>query len=171
MRVRDATVADADGMSLLLGEILALWGSARPSSAEHLRAFYVEHPDRVSCVVAEATDGGIVGFQSLKRAGEGNPYRVTVGWGVIGTYVRIGEGRRGIATALFAATRAAAAAAGIEWIDASVAADNVAGLAYYAAQGFRPYRRLDEMIGMVRSTGGATDRADLHGRPTEGFMR
>ncbi|WP_165354820.1 hypothetical protein [Tropicimonas sp. IMCC6043] len=48
--------------------------------------------------------------------------------------------------ALFDATRAAAEAAGIDRIDASIGADNADGLAYYDAMGFRTYRTPDGVI-------------------------
>jgi ribosomal protein S18 acetylase RimI-like enzyme len=72
---------------------------------------------------------------------------VTVGRGVIGTYVKPGLGRRGIGSALFSATAAAARRAALPAIDATIAADNPAGLAYYAAMGFRVHRRSPEWVG------------------------
>jgi GNAT superfamily N-acetyltransferase len=140
MIVRPATSADAFGMSRVLGEIIAAWKSARPSDPEHVRAAYIEHPDRVQCSVAVDEDGTILGFQSLRRAVEGNQYGVSVGWGIIGTYVSLSAGRRGVGSALFAASRQAALEAGLPKIDASIGADNPQGLAYYEAVGFRTYR-------------------------------
>jgi ribosomal protein S18 acetylase RimI-like enzyme len=141
MKIRPAGPADADGMSRVLGAVIAVSGRDRPHDPAHLRAFYVDHPDRIACSVAEDADGEIVGFQSLKLATPGNPYGVSVGWGVIGTYVLPGRDRRGIGSALFAATAAAARRAGLATIDATIDADNAAGLAYYAAMGFRVHRR------------------------------
>jgi ribosomal protein S18 acetylase RimI-like enzyme len=140
MIVRPATSADAQGMSRLLARILAGWNSMRPSDPDHVRRFYIEHPDRVQCSVAIGDEGEILGFQSLRRATEGNQYGVSVGWGIIGTYVSPDAGRRGIGSALFAASRQAAADAGLPAIDATIGADNLQGLAYYEAMGFRTYR-------------------------------
>ncbi|MCM5558631.1 GNAT family N-acetyltransferase [Pleomorphomonas sp. JP5] len=149
MIVRPASPADSKGMSAILGEILASWNSDRPSSADHVRAFYIEHPDRIECSVAVSDEGEIVGFQALKLAREGNSWNVPPGWGVIGTYVKLGVGRRGVGRALFAATQQAARAASLPTIDATIAETNALGLAYYEAMGFRTYRQQPGMISKV----------------------
>ena len=97
----------------------------------------VEHS--VACTVAEQ-EGRVVGFQSLKRAWPGNPYDVADGWGIIGTHIRPDVGRSGLGRRLFVASLAAAKAEGLRHIDATIGADNAAGLAYYSAMGFTPYR-------------------------------
>ena len=161
MQVRSATTADAASMSVILSEILAVWKVDRPSSDEHICAFYIEHPDRVACLVAEAEDAGIVGFQSLKVAPENNSWGVNPGWGFIGTYVKIGAGRKGTGQALFAATKEAARLAGLPYIDATIAEDNDQGLAYYEAMGFQTYRRQPGMISKVYSVSGSTSPTRL----------
>lgn len=137
---RPATPADAAAMSAILTPIIELWGSTRRTDPAQLRAQYIDAPERIACTVAEA-DGRVVGFQSLQRAQPGNPYDVPADWGVIGTYVALDAVRGGIGAALFAATREAARAAGLDWIDASIGADNPRGLGYYAKMGFIDYRR------------------------------
>jgi len=149
MKVRPAKPADAEGMSIVLQEIIAAWRSDRPCSAEHVRTFYVEHPDRIECSVAESDKGDILGFQSLQRATEGNRWGVPPGWGVIGTYVKLGSGRQGLGTALFAATKEAARKAKLPSIDATIGEHNDLGLAYYEAMGFRTYRRQPGTISKV----------------------
>lgn len=136
---RPARPEDADEMSALLGEILRQWGSARPSDPGHIRAHYISHPDSVCCTVATGPEGEILGFQSVRGIGQENLYDLPEGWGAIGTYVRQGGTRRGIGRALFAASRAAAEAAGLRHLDATIAADNARALAYYEAMGFRDY--------------------------------
>lgn len=88
-------------MSAILGEILAKWQSRRASDPAYIREFYTEHPDQISCVVAVANGGDVLGFQSLKIAVEGNPYDVASGCGIIGTYVKPEIGRCGIGSARF----------------------------------------------------------------------
>jgi len=144
--VRPAVSSDAEAMSIVLAEIIALWKSDRPTSPDHVRANYVDHPERVECSVAVDETGTIVGFQSLRLATEGNSYDVTPGWGIIGTYVKLGTARRGIGSALFAASRAAAQKAGLPAIDATIGASNEKGLAYYEAMGFRTYRQTPSAI-------------------------
>lgn len=145
MKVRPATTDDVPGMSSFLQQLAALGKRTRPSDQDFVRTHYIEHPDSVQCVVAE-DEGTILGFQALKVAVEGNPYGVTVGWGIIGTHVSLNAARRGVGRALFAATRAAAEKAGVQKIDASIGATNAEGLAYYDAMGFRTYRTPDGMI-------------------------
>lgn len=98
-------------------------------------------------------DGRVIGFQSLKRAWPDNPYDVAEGWGIIGTHIHPDAGRGGLGRKLFAESLAAAKAAGLQHIDATIGADNAtigadneAGLAYYAAMGFVPYRDGDGAI-------------------------
>lgn len=140
IHVRPATPADAQAMSAILAEILAGWKSERPSDPSHVLAQYIAHPDRVECSVATDANGTILGFQSLRLATADNPYGVAPGWGIIGTYVKRGIGRRGIGSALFAATARAARQAGLEEIDATIGESNEDGQAYYEAMGFRTYR-------------------------------
>lgn len=149
MKVRPAEPADSEGMSNVLQEILALWKSDRPCSVGHVRSFYVEHPDRIECSVAVSDNAIILGFQSLKLAKESNGWNVSPGWGIIGTYVKLGVGRQGIGTALFAATRQAAQEAALPSIDATIDENNALGLAYYEAMGFRTYRHQSSMISKV----------------------
>lgn len=145
MTTRLATAADAKAMDDVLTPILESWGSTRDRGADHIRAFYIDHPDAIACTLAQ-TDR-VVGFQALKRATPGNVYDLPEGWGIIGTYVALDAPRCGIGRALFAASRRAAQQAGVRLIDATIGADNVAGLAYYEAMGFRDWRTLDGAIG------------------------
>ncbi|MHC2364347.1 ribosomal protein S18 acetylase RimI-like enzyme [Rhizobium leguminosarum] len=48
----------------------------------------------------------------------------------------------GVGSALFPTTRAAAEELGLEFINATIRADNVSGLGYYAKMGFETYDRL-----------------------------
>jgi len=79
----------------------------------------------------------LVGFQSLSSYGD--PPR---GYADIATFARLTPKFPGVGRALFPATRAAAEELGLEFINATIRADNVSGLAYYAKMGFEPYDRL-----------------------------
>jgi GNAT superfamily N-acetyltransferase len=146
MRIRQANAEDAAAMDAVLSPILDLWGSSRPRGADHVRAHYILHPARISCCVAE-TGGSLVGFQSLKRAMDGNPYDLPEGWGIIGTYVAVKAAGRGVGRALFAESLRAAQASGLTWIDATIGAANAEGLGYYAALGFEDWRDLNGATG------------------------
>lgn len=139
IEIRPVRIDDADGMSKVLKEIIDATGRERDYDRDHVIERYISDPNRIACHVAVA-DGEVLGFQSLKFATEGNPYGVAVGWGIIGTHVSPRAARKGVGSALFAATRKAASDAGLTHIDASIGEDNDMGLAYYEALGFRSYR-------------------------------
>lgn len=138
LRIRPATPENAIGMSRLLTAILKAKNSPRPSAPEDVLARYIEDPDRIACTLAEA-GGEVIGFQSLKRARAGNPYGVTPGWGIIGTYVDANHNGRGIGRRLFEVSHRAAKDAGLPAIDASIGHANAGAQAYYAAMGFQSY--------------------------------
>ncbi|MCV2889274.1 GNAT family N-acetyltransferase [Ruegeria aquimaris] len=146
MIVRQAETADAAAMSAVLLPILAGWNSTRRGDAETILTRYINDPERLSCAVAcEGTR--ILGFQSLKVAGDQNVYDLPAGWGIIGTYVAADAGRRGIGRALFAETLAAARRAGLIHIDATIGEANAQALHYYSSMGFQPYRKLQGAVG------------------------
>lgn len=130
MIVRIAKATDADRMTALLNEVIALGGTTAhetPMSAETVQDHFIDGPGVLSSVVAEA-GGVIIGWQS-------------VGWWHddphIGTFVRPGLQAKGTGAALFAATLEQLRTSDIGRIIASIRADNVPGLAYYARIGFR----------------------------------
>ena len=140
MKIRDAGLGDVPQMSAFLKELTALGKRTSPDDESHVRTYYIEDPNKIRCSVAEDDDGTILGFQSLKHADEDNIWGVTPGWGIIGTHIAPRAARRGVGRALFAVTRAAAEAAGLRDIDATIAATNAEGLGYYEAMGFETYR-------------------------------
>ncbi|WP_246044049.1 GNAT family N-acetyltransferase [Ruegeria sediminis] len=135
-------------MSLILTPILASWKSTRKGDPDVVLDHYVNHPDRISCVVVcDPNSGRILGFQSLKLARENNDYDLPQGCGIIGTYVAPDAGRRGIGRAMFAQSLAAAQRANLARIDATIGADNTSGQRYYEAVGFCTYRSLHGAVG------------------------
>ena len=139
IEIRSVRIDDADGMSKVLKEIIDATGRLRDYDRSHVIGLYIAGPNSIACHVAVA-DSELLGFQSLQRATEGNPYGVAVGWGIIGTHVSPRAARKGVGSALFSATHKAASDAGLKHIDASIGEDNAMGLAYYEAIGFRAYR-------------------------------
>ena len=129
MIVRPATPQDAAQMAGLLNTIIAIGGTTAhevPKAPETVCHEYIDGPDTITCVVAEEA-GTIIGWQS-------------VGWhsgdAHIGSFVDPHTQARGIGAQLFALTRVLCTAKGITDIFATIRADNVPGLAYYARQGF-----------------------------------
>jgi len=142
---RTAVRFDAEGMAEVQNAIHRAGLRESPVDVELVRERYLDGAHTIACTVAEKK-GRILGFQSLKQAWPGNPYDVSVGWGIIGTHIHPAAGRSGIGRRLFAISLAAAEAAGLRHIDASIAADNAAGLAYYSAMGFTPYREAGALV-------------------------
>jgi len=141
MILRQATPDDAEAMCVILNAIIAIGGTTAyevPFTAATMTANYIQAARLIACHVAEVD--GLVGFQALwhARAEDARP----AGWATIATFVRPGLTKTGVGSALFAKTSAAALAAGIRTIDATIRADNTGGLAYYSRQGFRDYDRL-----------------------------
>ncbi|WP_313613135.1 GNAT family N-acetyltransferase, partial [Rhizobium sp.] len=103
MKIRPASIDDAAGMAAVQNEIFAAGLRKAPTDVATVLENYIEHADRIECVVAEDEDGRILGFQSLRYAWADNPYGVAKGWGIIGTHVSPQAARRGVGSALFAA--------------------------------------------------------------------
>lgn len=143
--IRPAVPGDAEDMADVQNAIYRAGLRSAPVDVDLVRERYLDEDHRVACTVAER-DGRVVGFQSLKRAWPGNPYDVPEGWGIIGTHIHPDAGRSGIGRRLFAESLAAAQAAGLAHVDATIGADNAPALAYYAAMGFVPYREGDGTI-------------------------
>lgn len=143
--IRPARLTDAEDMAEVQNAIYRAALRASPVDVALVRERYLDMEYSVACTVAEQ-EGWVVGFQSLKRAWPGNPYDVAEGWGIIGTHIHPEAGRSGRGRRLFATSLAAAKAAGLRHIDASIGVDNSPALAYYAAMGFTPYREGSDTI-------------------------
>ena len=156
LSVRYATREDAAEMAELINTIIAIGGTTayeEPFDEAAMDAAYISLPELVSCFVAE-TDGEIVGFQGLMRSFDPDD-PLPDGWATIGTFARVGQTQAGVGRALFEKTLAAARAAGIGVIDATIRADNTGGLAFYARLGFIDYGRL---VGVPLKNGAPVDR-------------
>jgi L-amino acid N-acyltransferase YncA len=129
MIIRQAAPQDADQMADLLNQIIAIGGTTahqHPLPAETARQHYITGPDVISSVVAEE-EGQVIGWQSVGHW-QGDAH--------IGTFVRVGVQAKGTGGALFAITLGMLRQAGARSIIASIRADNVPGLRYYARLGF-----------------------------------
>ena len=137
IRIRRTKARDMAEMSSLLNAIIRAGGTTaltREVPPETLHAWFLSAPGRSAWHVAEEIDGGVLGFQYVQPH-EKLPQDACN----IATFVRIGHAGGGIGTRLFQATREAAKALGYRWINATIRADNTAGLAYYAARGFNDH--------------------------------
>ncbi|MGM4986292.1 GNAT family N-acetyltransferase [Rhizobium sp. 11_C7_N12_5] len=139
MHIRKAVSADAEELSGLLNEIIQAGGTTAietPLSAAEFADWFIDGEFPIACYVAEY-DRSLIGFQSLSLYG--NPPK---GFADIATFARMNSKIRGVGSALFPVTRVAAEELGLKFINATIRADNVSGLAYYAKMGFETYDRL-----------------------------
>jgi L-amino acid N-acyltransferase YncA len=135
MIVRAAIQDDCAAMADILNQIIQIGGTTAfedEKTPDDMREWYLLGADAICCHVA--IDDGVVGFQSLSRYGN-----LPEGWGDIGTFVRADMQRGGAGAALFAATVLVARAAGLHTINATIRADNLPGLGYYARRSFYDY--------------------------------
>ena len=144
--IRPAQSDDAPHMCAMLNAIIAKGGTTALRTqydTDRMIADYIHSSYGVSCFVADDA-GEILGFQALEQ---GNPkYPVPSGWGIIATFVRIGEQGRGVGNLLFAATREAANKVGLVAIDATIRSENTGGLTYYSKMGFVNYTQNDTTV-------------------------
>jgi L-amino acid N-acyltransferase YncA len=139
MHIRKAGPADAEEQCGLLNELIRAGGTTAletPLSATEFADWFIDGEFALVCHVAEH-DQSLVGFQSLSLYGD--PPK---GYADIATFARMNSKIRGVGGALFPATKAAAEELGLDFINATIRADNVSGLAYYTKMGFETYDRL-----------------------------
>jgi len=116
-------------MTAILNRIIAIGGTTAhetPKTEDQVRAAYIDGPEVLASVVAE--DGGeVIGWQSV-GLWHGDPH--------IGSFGVPGVQARGAGAAMFDLTCQRLRDRGVGYIIASIRADNVPGLAYYARIGF-----------------------------------
>lgn len=133
---RPTTDADIPALCALQGRIVRIGGTTArevPLEEAAFAAVYHSGPSVICCHTA-VLDGRPVGFQSVGINPDLPPR-----WGDIGTFVDPDLQGTGAGQVLFAATLTAVRAAGLSTLNATIRADNVPGLAYYARIGFRDY--------------------------------
>ena len=142
MLIRKAVASDAAELAGLLNEIIRAGGTTAIEtelSPEEFDTWFISGDYPLACHVAEA-DGRLWGFQSLSLFGD-----PPAGWADIATFARMAPKKPGVGTALFAATHKAARELGLTTINATIRADNVSGLAYYAKMGFETYNTVRQV--------------------------
>ncbi len=141
VRVRPATERDAPALADIINRIIAAGGTTAHVtlfSPERMQRHYIDPERKISCMVAQASDGAVLGFQSLVWPDDEGA-QFPDGWAIIASFVDPDGAGRGVGRSLFAATVAAARAAGVNTIDATIRADNAGGLAFYGRLGFTDY--------------------------------
>ncbi len=158
--IRPATTDDVPGMVALLNRIIAKGGTTAhevPYTEDKFATAYLTGADAIACLVADAAERGLLGFQVL-----GYWPGLPAGWVDIGTFVSENARGTGAGAALFAATKALAMARGDRTINATIRADNALGLAFYARCGFVDYAAdPDYRLGDGTVVGRISKRFDL----------
>ncbi len=142
--VRSAHLSDAGAMAALINKIIKTGGATayrQPFDKQGIVEHFIKPPYGINCAVALG-NVEIVGFQALEWSDPDWPGadKLPADWAIIATYVALGHHGRGIGRSLFAATLAAARAAGVRCIDATIRFENPGGQAYYDRMGFVDYR-------------------------------
>jgi L-amino acid N-acyltransferase YncA len=133
--IRAAQDDDAAPLCGILNEIIRIGGTTAIEDEldpDTFRQYFLSGPNRLCCMVAEAPDGTLFGFQFL-----GSHADLPHDCGDISTFARQKPRSRGVGTALFAATLEIAGQLGLETINATIRADNTGGLAYYSKMGLQ----------------------------------
>jgi L-amino acid N-acyltransferase YncA len=143
LSIRDVTPADAEGVCAVINPIIETRLYTvfdAPFTIDAEREYIQRFPARGVWKVA-LDAGRVVGFQVLEPLASYT--RALDHVGSLGTFVDLALRRKGVATALFAATLGAARTKGYEKLFTFVRADNPAAIATYQAHGF-------EIIGTAR---------------------
>ena len=138
LRVRPFDPADTDALTAILNDIIAAGGTTAyetPFTAAALRQKLHDSPTLLCCHTVLQGDTPL-GYQVLHA----NP-RLPDGVGDIASFTRRDPPVRGAGRLLFNATLARAQALGLDWLNATIRADNVPGLSYYHKMGFVEYDR------------------------------
>ena len=140
---RQALELDADALCAILNPIIQKGGTTaymQPIPVDKMFTNYIDNPLKISCILVEE-NGQALAFQMLKRAeAEQLPYLSgPENWSIIASFAKLGQQARGVGVQMFEHTVKAARDAGVTGIDATIRADNVAGLAYYSRIGFKDF--------------------------------
>lgn len=137
LRIRPASADDAGPLCRILNRIIAIGGTTAfetPFSPAQFDDHFLRGADYILCLMAETAAGEALGFQSLLRdAG------LPSGWADIATFTQREPRRPGVGAALFEATERAARDLGLLAINATIRADNYAGIPFYEKMGFQTY--------------------------------
>lgn len=138
LQIRAASLADASALTTLLNNIIEIGGTTAleaPLSHSAFAAHFLIGPQVLNCFVAEdEATKTLLGFQSLERNRD-----LPEDWGDIATFARPAPKTPGVGTVLFASTLVRARDLGLTTINATIRADNRAGLAFYEKMGFATY--------------------------------
>lgn len=137
LTVRLIASDDVPQACTILNEIIRIGGTSAfevEVSEQEFARMYITGEDLIACHVVLDPQRRVAGFQWIGC----NP-KLPEDCADIATFSRRSDPVRGAGRALFAATCALAKKAGYGWINATIRADNAAGLGYYTKMGFVDY--------------------------------
>lgn len=133
---RQAALADALSLAAILNRIIEIGGTTAhetPFTEDDFVEHFITGRGALSCFLAQG-ERGMIGFQVLGLRPD-----LPANSADIGTFISPDLQRTGVGAALFEATLVVAKGRNILAINATIRADNVPRLAYYARRGFVPY--------------------------------
>ena len=135
LRVRSATPDDAQQLAALLNGIVeeGKTAIAEPFDATKVNEWFIVGAHCLGCIVAEASEGALVGFQALERF---HHEELPPGMADIGTFIAPDARRKGVGCELTSMTVLRAASANITSLRAVIREDNLATQAFYRSCGF-----------------------------------
>ena len=136
LKTRRAWVNDSKELCSIINEIINIGGTTGYENEFNEAEFtscFLNGKNYICCFLAE-NNGLVLGFQSLTV----HP-KLPNGWVDIATFSRVNPKVRGVGTTLFATTLNFARHQNINVINATIRADNKAGLSYYTKIGFKDY--------------------------------
>lgn len=149
LELRQATPEDAPALTALMNEIIAAGGTTAfksPFDTDRMTREFIAPPTAISCFAAYE-NARLLGFQVLFWRGDyPGAYALPEDWALIGSYVSAAARGKGVGAALFERTRAAAKAAGVRYIDATIRKENAGGQIFYTRLGFEDYADAAETI-------------------------
>ena len=137
LNVRPADEKDLEELCLILNEIIEIGGTTAfesKLSQNEFKSYFLVGEYCLCCFLAEDEKGLILGFQSLSVH-----KNLPDTWADIATFARIKPKVRGVGTRLFKNTVEFSRRSKIDYINATIRADNDSGLCYYTKMGFEDY--------------------------------
>ena len=142
--VRPAAQKDTEAMCKVINPLMEEGNSTArntPFDSTRMLRDVIATLSVLSCCVA-VFDQKILGFQGLRFAKPSAAQSPAGRWGSIASFVEEDAQGLDLGQALFEHTKSQAIVVGLDFIDATIRADNILGLRYYASLGFVDYNRL-----------------------------
>lgn len=135
VRIRSATSDDAQQLATLLNGIVAEGDKtaiAEPFDATKVNEWFITGSHCLGCLVAEASEGALVGFQTLERF---HHEELSAGMADVGTFIAPDARRKGVGRQLTTMTVQQAAPGNLSALRAVIRKNNFHAQAFYGSCG------------------------------------